>query len=253
MSTRSWELRAYQAIAAILVLVLLWVLFRGHISGDLVIFFACAIPSVILHEIAHGWVALAFGDDTAKRAGRLTLNPLSHIDPFGTILLPVMMLLVGLPVLAYAKPVPVNVSRLRRPRNQWPIVALAGPATNGLLMGIATLLLRYPAHSWLIAYANDLGGGVGPSSGARVAQVLVYLGEANILLGLFNLLPIPPLDGSAVLERLLPRRAWPAYLKFRRYSMILFIVIFVVVLSRSNLYDDILNPVFNWWQKVILS
>ena len=105
-----------------------------HLDEQTVIFFGCLVVAVILHEISHGVVALWFGDDTAKRAGRLTLNPIPHIDPFGSIILPAMGALTGLPVLGWAKPVPVNPARLRNPRRDMLFVSLAGPATNFLLM-----------------------------------------------------------------------------------------------------------------------
>ena len=102
-----------------------------------IIAIAVLIPSVILHEISHGWVALAFGDDTAKRAGRLTLNPIAHIDPFGTIILPALLILTTGRAFGYAKPVPVNVGKLRSPRNQGLLVSLAGPAVNKGPIGAA--------------------------------------------------------------------------------------------------------------------
>jgi len=104
-----------------------------------VIFYGCLFVAVILHEISHGVVAYAYGDDTAKRAGRLTLNPIPHIDPFGSIILPAMAVLANLPVLGWAKPVPVSPSRLRNPRRQMLIVGLAGPFTNFALMVAAAV------------------------------------------------------------------------------------------------------------------
>ena len=123
------------AVAAILV--------RSHqISTADVILFCVIVPSIILHEISHGWVALAFGDDTAKRAGRLTLNPIAHIDPIGTIVVPALMALSGLGMFGWAKPVPVNVGRLRHPRNETVVVSLAGPATNLLLAALAAVVFK---------------------------------------------------------------------------------------------------------------
>jgi hypothetical protein len=116
---------------------------RSHkITSDEIILFCVLVPSIILHEIAHGWVALACGDDTAKRAGRLTLNPLAHIDPIGTIILPVILVLSGFGWFGYAKPVPVNVGRLRSPRNQGVLVSLAGPATNVVLAALAAVVFH---------------------------------------------------------------------------------------------------------------
>jgi Zn-dependent protease len=176
-----------------------------------IIFFAVLVPSVILHEISHGWVALAFGDDTAKRAGRLTLNPIAHIDPFGTIILPALLIATSHGAFGYAKPVPVNTRQLRHPRNQSVIVSLAGPAVNIALAVLAALVLRQ----------------IGLASNDNVHQVVFTVGWANAILAAFNLLPIPPLDGSAVIERVLPESMMAGYLRFRQYSFpILFILVF---------------------------
>src|ERR671922_627663 len=122
------------------------------------------VPSVILHEVSHGVVALAFGDDTAKRAGRLTLNPIPHIDPFGSIILPAMAVLANLPVLGWAKPVPVNPARLRNPRRQMLWVGLAGPITNFSLMVAAAIPAKillagtFPRPSTRTTFVDPPGG-----------------------------------------------------------------------------------------------
>jgi Zn-dependent protease len=183
------------------------------------VFYALLVPSIILHEVSHGWVALAFGDDTAKRAGRLTLNPISHIDPFGTILLPVLLLLTTHRAFGYAKPVPVNLRNLRNPRDQGVLVSLAGPALNIVLLVAATLAIR----------SAGLGIGNPFVDGDLPHMALLAFGLGNLLLAVFNLIPIPPLDGSAVIERMLPRAWWPQYLRFRQYSMgILLILVFLL-------------------------
>ena len=186
------------------------------------------VPSIILHEVSHGWLALAFGDDTAKRAGRLTLNPVAHIDLFGTIILPLLLVLSGTAPFGWAKPVPVNVRQLRNPRQQSVLVSLVGPATNVVLAVIAA------------AAFDSLRPGNPTSDLTRFALAFGY---ANVLLGAFNLIPIPPLDGSAIIERFLPARAWPRWLRFRQYSMgILLIVVFLLpgFLSR-NVFDRALS------------
>ena len=109
---------------------------------EALILFGCLVVAVILHELSHGVVAWWLGDDTAKRAGRLTLNPIPHLDPFGSIVLPAMGALAGLPIFGYAKPVPVNVSRLRKPRRDVILVSLAGPVTNLVLMAVAAVAAR---------------------------------------------------------------------------------------------------------------
>ena len=171
---------------------------------SVLLFLVVLVPSVILHEVAHGVTALGFGDDTAKRAGRLTLNPIPHIDPFGTIILPAVLAFFANGAFGYAKPVPVNPSRMRRPRDHGLLVSLAGPATNIVLAVLAAVALR----SLLPSAASDL------------ALELVYrFGIINVILAAFNLLPIPPLDGSAVVERLLPRRLLPQWHRLRQYAM----------------------------------
>jgi len=185
------------------------------------------VPSIILHEVSHGWVALAFGDDTAKRAGRLTLNPIPHIDALGTIILPGLLVLSGSAPFGWAKPVPVTPSRLRNPRQQSVLVSLVGPATNIALAVIA-------------AAAFDALRPADPTS--DVTRFALAFGYANVLLAAFNLLPIPPLDGSAIIERFLPARLWPRWLRFRQYSMgVLLIVVFLLPGVLSNVFDRALR------------
>lgn len=189
--------------------------------------FGIFIVSVMLHEISHGWVALSLGDDTAKRAGRLTLNPLAHIDPFGSILLPLILVLLHGPVFGWAKPVPVNVARLRNPRNDAVLTSLAGPAMNAVLVAIA----------W-VAYK-----GFRPVGGWPL-EVLFLMGLINLWLGLFNMLPIPPLDGSALIERLLPQRMYGSYLAFRQYALLL---VFAFIFFGDQYFVSAFNWVQNEW------
>jgi len=164
------------------------------------------LAAVILHEIAHGAVALRLGDDTAKRMGRLTLNPLPHIDPIGTVLLPALLLFVGAPVFGYARPVPVNYAKLHAPRRDMVLVALAGPLTNLALAGATALVFRQ-----LYGYLGGLAASPGSPAAHVAATVVVPLAlmaqhgvVMNVVLAVFNLLPIPPLDGGRVLTGLLP-------------------------------------------------
>ena len=202
-----------------------------------IIFFAVLIPSVILHEISHGWVALAFGDDTAKRAGRLTLNPVAHVDPFGTIILPAILIVTTHSAFGYAKPVPVNPRQLHNPRQQSLLVSLAGPAVNIILAVGAALVI------------NRIGFPESFEHGPLLKPVIFELGYANVILAAFNLIPIPPLDGSAIIERFLPRAWWPRYLTLRQYSMGLLLIL-VLLLPRV-----LLVPVFDFalrqWQKLL--
>jgi Zn-dependent protease len=209
--------------------------------GQVALLVGVIVPSIILHEVSHGWAALAFGDDTAKRAGRLTLNPVAHVDPFGTILLPVVLAISGFGVFGYAKPVPVNVRRLRDPRQHSLYVSLAGPATNLLIAVLAALVLRVTASVVVAGDSLVLDEGM-------TVEIVFYLGFLNVLLALFNLLPIPPLDGSALIERALPARWLPAYYRFRPYSMflLLFILLFV---NRAG--EWILRPAIWVWRSLV--
>ncbi len=193
--------------------------------GEVALLVAVIVPSVILHEVSHGWTALAFGDDTAKRAGRLTLNPLPHVDPFGTIILPLLLALSGFGVFGYAKPVPVNPRRLRNPRQHSLYVSLAGPATNIAIAALAAVALRSMSSVVIRGDSFFLEDTV-------VVRVLFFAGLLNVLLALFNLLPVPPLDGSAVVERLLPERWLAQYHRFRPYSMLVLFVVVLFVLPR---------------------
>ena len=164
------------------------------------------ILAVVLHEVAHGWVANRLGDPTARMMGRLTLNPLKHIDPFGTVIAPLLLLAMHSPIIfGYAKPVPVDFSRLRRPKRDMVWVALAGPATNVLLALASALILHGAARL--------------PGSMAWLAEPVAAMCQASILINMvlciFNLVPLPPLDGGRVAVGLLPRPAsgWLARLE----------------------------------------
>jgi Zn-dependent protease len=220
-------------LLAVVALVVYEIVHNRRISSDEVIFFCVLIPSVILHEVSHGAVALMFGDDTAKRAGRLTLNPVSHIDPIGTVILPAILVLSGHPAFGYAKPVPVNVRRLRNARNASLVVSLVGPAVNIFLAVLAAIALR-GAHA------------VGPEKFLSLwLRVIFWIGYANVILAVFNLIPIPPLDGSAVVERLLPARWWPGYLRIRQYSLL---IVLAIVFLRPSILNGLFDPALNWWQ-----
>jgi Zn-dependent protease len=222
------------------------VLVRTHHISTFTILLLCAlIPSVILHEISHGVVALAFGDDTAKRAGRLTLNPIPHIDPFGTIILPALLALSGTGVIGWAKPVPVNVERLRHPRNEGVAVSLVGPAVNIVLAVVFGLVYRFmvPDTDKLFAFGSS-----SLLPGPTWAQYIFLLGYINVILAVFNLIPLPPLDGSAVVERLLPASLLPGYYRIRPFTM--FIPLLIVVLFPGAL-QHIFNPALNEWGRLL--
>ena len=191
--------------------------------------------AIVFHEIAHGWVADAFGDPTAREQKRLSPNPIRHVDPIGTVALPLVLAVSGAPVFGWAKPVPVVARRLRNPRIHMMLVAMAGPATN-LLLGLVAVLALAAA-----------GSAMAPSSpgGAFVLANLENFLVINVFLAIFNLLPIPPFDGSHVVEGLLPRPLAKRYAKFGKYGFLLLILLLVVVPSiwpRLNLVQWIVVP-----------
>ncbi len=203
-----------------------------------VIFFVALVVAIILHEISHGVVAWWFGDDTARRAGRLTLNPAPHIDPFGSVILPAMGALAGFPVIGWAKPVPVNPARLRHPRRDLLLVSLAGPATNLGLMLIAAFAAR---SLYTPRFGITTIGDLSFALRATLAFAVV-----NLFLGLFNLVPIPPLDGSAILEHFLPRDLLPGWRRFQPYGIaVIFGLVFFTRLP-SRLFDPFLVHLYSF-------
>jgi Zn-dependent protease len=195
--------------------------------------------AIIAHEVMHGVVALQLGDDTALRAGRLTLNPISHIDPFGTIFLPVILMFLHLPVFGYAKPVPVNFSRLRSGRTGMMEVAAAGPLTNFALAIVSALALR-----GILQFAG------GPWQ-APIVVPLAYMMKSsvlvNIALGVFNLFPLLPLDGGRVLTGLLPLPAARAFARTEPYGFLI-----LVVLLYTDSVEAVINPIINTLARMLL-
>ncbi|MGH9076721.1 MAG: site-2 protease family protein [Acidimicrobiales bacterium] len=229
-------------VAVGLVLVAVWALGRS-VGVDVLLVMVAIVPSVILHEVSHGVAALAFGDTTARDAGRITLNPISHVDPMGTLVLPGIMALSGLGAFGYAKPVPVNPARMRSPRNHALLVSLAGPVTNVVLALVAALALRLvqPSAGAVIDLVGPNGLGIGP-------RLLFLAGFLNVSLAVLNLLPVPPLDGSALVERVLPPRAWPAWAIIRRYSMPVLLVVFLL---ESSHLQSIFGPAERLWAHLL--
>ncbi len=183
------------------------------LSGCFVVFVCSPI-----HELAHGWVAYKLGDNTAKREGRLTFNPIAHIDLIGMI----MILVLGF---GYAKPVPVNMNNFKNPKSGMALTALAGPCSN-LVLAFISIFIYYAigGASYGVLYYFSL--------------FFMYSAIINVSLAAFNLLPIPPLDGSKILAGILPNKAYYKYMQYERYAMI---ALFVLMLS--GLLDGILNVV----------
>jgi len=236
-------------IVAIAVLVVALVV-HHNITTQEIIIFCVIVPSIILHEISHGWVANAFGDDTAKRAGRLTLNPLVHIDPLGTLIVPALLSLTSLGVIGWAKPVPVNVGRLRSLRNEGLLVSLAGPATNAVLAAVFAVVFVEAVRSGLPL------GWTSSSQWSIAAQVIFLASLLNVGLCVFNMIPIPPLDGSVLFERLLPARYWPTYLKYRRYTMpvlmgLVLLNFFLIQNGHTGPITWLFARLYSWWSGVL--
>ena len=199
----------------------------------------CLIVAIVFHEVAHGWTALALGDPTAKEQRRLSLNPIRHVDPVGTILVPGALALLGGPIFGWAKPVPVIKQRLNNPRYGMMAVAAAGPGTNLVLAGVGAVVLG------LVATTLTL-----PPSGAIewVLTALNYFIVINIFLALFNLLPIPPFDGSHILEGLLPRSLAVHFGKLQQVGMLLLVGLIAVTWAfpDSGIIENVVLPPVEW-------
>ncbi|MCX6720550.1 MAG: site-2 protease family protein [Candidatus Staskawiczbacteria bacterium] len=186
--------------------------------------------SVIIHELAHGWVAYSLGDPTAKYEGRLTLNPLKHLDMFGSIILPVLLFLSGSPFLfGWAKPVPVNPYNFTDKKYGEIKVSIAGPASNFLLAIFFGLILRFIPQDFILA-----------NPGVLIA--LTFIVSINIWLAVFNLIPVPPLDGSWILFSLLPA-GWESVKNlFRQYGVVILVLL---ILFGGTLWFAIISVIFN--------
>ncbi|MXO75887.1 site-2 protease family protein [Altererythrobacter aerius] len=201
----------------------------------------CLIVSIVFHEVAHGWAALVLGDPTAREQRRLSLNPVRHVDPVGTLLVPGALALFGGPIFGWAKPVPVNFARLRKPRLGMMLVAAAGPGTNLLLAALAAIALGL--------YAGTL---IAPPAGVSAwvfggMQLFIVI---NVFLALFNLLPIPPFDGSHIVEGILPRRLAAHYARLRNLAMLLFVALIAATWAfpDARIIETIVGPPVEWVQ-----
>ena len=192
--------------------------------AQLFIVFIVLLFSLTVHEMAHAWSADYLGDPTARRLGRVSLNPMVHADLVGTIVFPLVALVSGLPLLGWAKPVPVDVRRLRRPRTDYMLVAAAGPASNLALAVVASSALALmPVTPMTIGE---------PNATAPIAALLSRAIQINVLLAVFNMMPIPPLDGGNVLSGLLPRALARQFDRLRPYGfMLLYVLMFTGTLQ----------------------
>ncbi|HEV7372610.1 site-2 protease family protein [Arenibaculum sp.] len=174
------------------------------------------ILAITFHEAAHGWAASKLGDDTAKRLGRVTFNPIAHVDPFGTVILPALLYFTTGFLFGWAKPVPVSFGRLNKPRRDMVLVALAGPVTNILLAFVS---------AWLMRWAHLLPEPLAPWA-ATSLQISVVI---NLVLAIFNMLPLPPLDGGRVAVGILPRPLAIPLARMERYGLLVLIGVLVLL------------------------
>ena len=202
----------------------------------------CLIVAIVFHEVAHGWVALMLGDPTAKEKRRLSLNPIRHVDPIGTLLVPGALALMGGPVFGWAKPVPVNQNRLDNPRYGMMAVAAAGPGTNILLAFIGAIIFGIFA-----GFAANWGIALPEWSLTLFGAFLLI----NAFLALFNMLPIPPFDGSHIVGGLLPPRMARQWQRLQAAGM-LFIVVLIAAswaFPESGLVENVVFPPVLWLQE----
>lgn len=211
------------------------------------------IMGVVLHEYAHGYIAYKSGDPTAKNMGRLTLNPIAHIDLFGSIILPLLLILFNAGIVfGYAKPVPINPAYFRNFRKGMRYTSLAGPVTNlifAFVIGLIYGLFCYIFYILIGVSANPAA--LGYKAFVLVDAIFQYSIYINILLAIFNFIPIPPLDGSKILASFLPEEAMHRYLSFGRFG---FILIFILIYIGGRIIFAVIDPIYNiftWWRYLI--
>ncbi|HEX4694200.1 site-2 protease family protein [Sphingomonas sp.] len=197
------------------------------------------VIAIVFHEVAHGYLARLLGDRTAEREGRLTLNPIRHVDPIGTVLVPMVLALAHVPIFGWAKPVPVVASRMRHPRRDMALVALAGPGTNLVLAAITAAVIGMVASRH---------GGALPGEGLAgfINENLVNFLLINVFLAIFNLLPVPPFDGGHVVEAVLPRPLAAQYARLRPFAFPVMLILLVVLPSiapGANVVARIVYPI----------
>ena len=200
---------------------------------SIIIYFIILLFSVILHEVSHGKVADELGDPTARLSGRLTLNPTPHIDLFGSIILPIFLLMSGTGFfIAWAKPVPVDPYNLKEPRKDSALISLAGPATN-LILAIISSVLLYLFKFIELPFLFIIG------------PILIIIIRVNLMLGIFNLLPIHPMDGFKIVEGILPEEKAREWAGLQRFGMI-FLLLLIFPIAGSSMLNGFLTPVVSF-------
>ncbi len=215
-------------------------MFGNFDLNQIVVMIVPLLFAVTIHEVAHGYVAYKMGDHTAKLAGRLTLNPIRHLDPFGSLILPLILKLTGSPVIfGYAKPVPVNFSNFRDYRKSTIYVASAGVLANFALAVISGVLFQILGHFKWLWYASIFKPFI-----LDLYYILGYSVVINSVLAVFNMIPIPPLDGSKILAMLLPVHLRLQFIRIERFGMI--IIIFLLLTNSLNrVISFFITPMFN--------
>lgn len=206
----------------------------------------CLIIAIVFHEVAHGWTALALGDTTARDMGRLTLNPIKHVDPIGTLLVPGALALFGGPIFGWAKPVPVNARRLDNPRYGMMAVAAAGPGTNIILALVGAIIF-----GMLAGFATTWGVGLPDWMLTAFGSFIVI----NVFLALFNMLPIPPFDGSHIVGGLMPPRWAHQWQKLQAMGMLLLAVLIAATWAfpDARWIENTLLPSVEWMTRLFYS
>jgi Zn-dependent protease len=196
------------------------------------------IIAIVFHEVAHGYAAWALGDQTARRLGRLTLNPIRHVDPIGTVALPMLLAIAHAPIFGWAKPVPIVTSGMRHPRLDMALVAMAGPASN--------LVLGFLAAVAITLFVAWQGEAIDAGVPRFVADNLFNFLQINVFLAIFNMLPLPPFDGGHVVAGVLPAGLAEPYARLGRYGFLIMVVLLVILPSiapGANVVAQVIGPV----------
>lgn len=215
--------------------------FNPNIIFDIV----ALLFAVSVHESAHAWSASRLGDQTARMLGRITLNPIKHIDPIGTVLFPLVAALMGAPIFGWAKPTPVNVRELHHPRRDHMLVAAAGPASN-FLIALAAVMALIVAKRVIPAGFGASDGAAESSALSGVVMLLYSFMLVNVILGVFNLIPIPPLDGSRILYGFLRGRAAALYAEVGRFGFLL-----LILLLTTRIPGMLISPVLGLFHSLL--